>query len=64
MGDRDSDRKMTDRSAAEADLSAIRTIPVARRPNKVRAEEFAHPPGSDRCRTSSSRAISSVSSMR
>jgi hypothetical protein len=48
MGDRDSDRKMTDRSAEEADLSAIRTIPVARRPNKVRAEEFAHPPGSDR----------------
>ncbi|HKO15959.1 MAG TPA: hypothetical protein VJU87_06950 [Gemmatimonadaceae bacterium] len=32
----------------EADLTAIRTIPVARRPNKVRAEEFAHPPGADR----------------
>ena len=32
----------------EADLSAIRTIPIARRPNKVRAEEFASPPGSDR----------------
>jgi len=31
----------------EADLTAIRTIPVARRPNKVRAEEFAHPPGAD-----------------
>ena len=29
----------------EADLSAIRTVPVARRPNKVRASEFAHPPG-------------------
>jgi hypothetical protein len=28
----------------EADLSAIRTVPVARRPNKVRAAEFAHPP--------------------
>lgn len=28
----------------EADLGAVRTIPVARRPNKVRAEEFAHPP--------------------
>ena len=28
----------------EADLSAIRTVPVARRPNKVRASEFAHPP--------------------
>ena len=29
----------------EADLSAIRTVPVARRPNKVLASEFAHPPG-------------------
>ena len=28
----------------EADLSAIRTVPVSRRPNKVRASEFAHPP--------------------
>jgi hypothetical protein len=28
----------------EADLSAVRTVPVARRPNKVRASEFAHPP--------------------
>jgi len=26
----------------------VRTIPVARRPNKVRAAEFAHPPGDDR----------------
>ena len=34
--------------AREADLSAVRTIPVARRPNKVSAEEFAHPPGDDR----------------
>jgi hypothetical protein len=32
---------------AEADLSAVRTVPIARRPNKVRAEEFASPPGSD-----------------
>ena len=32
----------------EADLGAIRTIPVARRPNKVQAEEFAHPPSGDR----------------
>jgi hypothetical protein len=31
----------------EADLTAVRTIPVARRPNKVRAEEFAHPPARD-----------------
>lgn len=37
-----------DRPLPEADLGAIRTIPVARRPNKVRAEEFAHPPGDDR----------------
>ncbi len=26
----------------------MRTVPIARRPNKVRAEEFATPPGSDR----------------
>ncbi|HEX5580053.1 MAG TPA: hypothetical protein VFX39_00655 [Gemmatimonadaceae bacterium] len=32
----------------EADLSGVRTIPIARRPNKVRAEEFAAPPGDDR----------------
>ena len=32
----------------EADLSKIRTVPIARRPNKVRAEEFASPPGDDR----------------
>ena len=32
----------------EADLSAVRTVPVARRPNKVRASEFAHPPGDTR----------------
>jgi hypothetical protein len=32
----------------EANLQEVRTIPVARRPNKVRAEEFAHPPGTDR----------------
>lgn len=32
----------------EADLSAVRTVPIARRPNKVRAEEFAAPPGDDR----------------
>lgn len=31
----------------EADLSAVRTIPVARRPNKVSAGEFAHPPRDD-----------------
>jgi len=36
---------VTDR---EADLSKVRTVPIARRPNKVRAEEFASPPGDDR----------------
>ena len=35
-------------STPEADLSAVRTVPIARRPNKVRAEEFATPPGDDR----------------
>ena len=32
----------------EADLSRVRTVPIAHRPNKVRAEEFAAPPGADR----------------
>ena len=36
------------RPPREADLSKVRTIPVATRPNKVRAEEFATAPGSDR----------------
>ena len=31
----------------EADLSRLRTVPIARRPSKVAAEEFAHPPGAD-----------------
>lgn len=30
----------------EADLAAVRTVPIALRPNKVRAEEFASPPPS------------------
>jgi hypothetical protein len=29
----------------EADLSKVRTVPVADRPNKVRAADFARPPG-------------------
>ncbi|MDB4884832.1 MAG: hypothetical protein JWN79_270 [Gemmatimonadetes bacterium] len=33
--------------AGEADLAKIRTIPVAVRPNKVRVEDFAHPPAGD-----------------
>ena len=32
----------------EVDLKRVRTVPVTRRPNKVRAEEFAKPPGADR----------------
>ena len=32
-------------SVPEIDVARIRTIPVATRPNKVRAEEFATPPG-------------------
>ena len=28
----------------DADLSKVRTVPIARRPNKVRAEEFAGAP--------------------
>jgi hypothetical protein len=32
----------------EADLSKVKTVPIAVRPNKVRAEEFASPPGNDR----------------
>ncbi|MEP6692784.1 MAG: hypothetical protein ABJD07_16625 [Gemmatimonadaceae bacterium] len=31
----------------EADLASVRTVPIARRPNKVRAEEFASPPGAN-----------------
>ena len=32
----------------EADLAQVRTVPIAHRPNKVRADEFAAPPGADR----------------
>lgn len=32
----------------EADLTRLRTVPIARRPSKVAAEEFAHPPAADR----------------
>jgi hypothetical protein len=35
-------------TGGEANLADVRTIPVAIRPNKVRAEEFAAPPGGDR----------------
>jgi hypothetical protein len=33
-----------DDAAPEVDLSRVRTVPVQRRPNKVRAEDFAKPP--------------------
>jgi len=36
------------RPPREADLARVRTIPIAGRPNKVRAEAFATPPGDDR----------------
>ena len=32
----------------EADLARVKTVPIALRPNKVRAEEFAGVPGKDR----------------
>lgn len=35
-------------SPREADLSQIRTIPISGRANKVRAEDFSRPPGTDR----------------
>jgi hypothetical protein len=35
------------RPPGEADLSRVRTVPVAVRPNKVRAADFAHPPADD-----------------
>ena len=34
-------------TSAEADLSAVRTVPIAQRANKLRAEECASPPGDD-----------------
>jgi hypothetical protein len=37
-----------DNAPAEIDLSDVRTVPVSRRPNKVRAGEFAAPPGGGR----------------
>jgi hypothetical protein len=44
----------------EADLSAVRTVPVGRRPNKVSAGEFAHPPGADRSFAAFLRALPDV----
>jgi hypothetical protein len=47
-------------AVGEADLHRVRTIPVARRPNKVRADEFAHPPGEDRSFAAFLRALPDV----
>jgi hypothetical protein len=58
-GTRD-DRAPNRRPPREADLSAVRTIPVARRPNKVRAEEFATAPRDDRSFAAFLRALPDV----
>ncbi|MEJ2678673.1 MAG: hypothetical protein P8174_06315 [Gemmatimonadota bacterium] len=39
-------RPHPDNAPPEIDLSDVRTVPVSRRPNKVRADEFATPPQS------------------
>jgi hypothetical protein len=44
----------------EADLSAVRTIAVSVRPNKVNASDFAQPPGSDRSFAGFLRALPDV----
>jgi hypothetical protein len=44
----------------EADLSRVRTIPVAVRPNKVSASDFAQPPGDDRSFAAFVRALPDV----
>lgn len=48
------------RPPREADLSRVRTIPIAGRPNKVRTEEFAAPPGDDRSFAAFLRALPDV----
>jgi hypothetical protein len=51
----------TDRKRlAEIDLSGVRTVPIAKRPNKVRAEEFSSPPGDDRSFAAFLRALPDV----
>ena len=44
----------------ETDLARVKTIPVAGRPNKVRAEEFSSPPGADRSFAAFIRALPDV----
>jgi len=48
------------RRPAESDLSRVRTVPIAKRPNKVSAEEFAAPPGRDRSFAAFLRALPDV----
>lgn len=50
---------MTDRPR-ETDLARVRTVPIAARPNKVRAEEFCAPPGDDRSFAAFVRALPDV----
>jgi len=45
---------------AETDLSRVRTVPIAKRPNKVRAEEFCSPPADDRSFAAFLRALPDV----
>jgi hypothetical protein len=52
---------MADRTShGEADLAKVRTIPVAVRPNKVSAGDFAQPPGDDRSFAAFLRALPDV----
>lgn len=44
----------------ETDLSRVRTVPVAKRANKVRAEDFCSPPGDDRSFAGFLRALPDV----
>ncbi|MBI1808909.1 MAG: hypothetical protein HYR75_03355, partial [Gemmatimonadetes bacterium] len=46
--------------ARETDLARVRTVPIAARPNKVRAEEFCSPPGDDRSFAAFLRALPDV----
>ena len=45
---------------AETDLSRVHTVPIAKRPNKVRAEEFSSPPADDRSFAAFLRALPDV----
>src|SRR5471030_2549391 len=51
---------MAKKRPAETDLSRVRTVPIAKRPNKVRAEEFSSPPGDDRSFAAFLRALPDV----